>query len=126
VTPREKRLQRNAVKAGIKAAKRKHHLLSESELRELKVQVLSNPLRIILGILSLLCAAAAAIGWPSEENSVQALLACASLLLLVFSIFGVRRTLADALDQMAAEGSIELLSHVLGAIAEAVGDAVDL
>lgn len=126
MTSRERKIGQRAIKAGVKAARRRHHLLSEEELRDLKIQVLSNPLRIILGILSLACVAAAALGLPNDSNSVQAILVCLGILLLVFALFGIRRTLGSILDGLSTEGAIELVGNVIGGIADLVGGAIDL
>ncbi|MCW1914603.1 hypothetical protein OJ996_13530 [Luteolibacter sp. GHJ8] len=126
MTRREEKIGKRAVKAGVKAVKRKHHLLSEEELRGLKVQILSNPLRITLFLLSLGCGACAALGWPNDSNATQGAFICIGILLLVFSIFGIRRTLGSILDAMPADGAIELVGNVLGGIADLVGGAVDL
>lgn len=126
MTPREKRLQHRAVKAGIRVAKRRHHLLSEAELRALKVQLVPISVRLLVGALALSMIVAGASGWPSDSNSTQALMVVGGILLLLFSIFGVRRTFESILDNLSPQAAVELAGAVLEGIASAVGSAIDL
>jgi hypothetical protein len=123
MSPREEKLQRRAVKAGIRVAKRRRHVLSESELRDLKVQIVPVSIRLILGVFSILCLVAAGVGWPS---GAEAIMVMAGLLLAVCAIFGFRRSLGHILDHMPVDVAIELVGEVIGSIAGAVGDAIDL
>lgn len=126
MTPREEKLQRRAVKAGVRVAKRRHHLLSEEELRAVKVQVVPLSVRLIVAIVALSMIIAGACGWPSDANSAQALLVVGGILLLLFSIFGVRRTIESILDNLSSQASVEFAGAVLEGIASAIGAAIDL
>jgi hypothetical protein len=126
MTPREVKLQRRAVKAGIRAAKRRHHLPTEAELRALKVQTIPLPVRLLAGILAIAMIIAGACGWPGDSSSTQALMVAAGILLLLFSLFGVRRTFESILDNLSSEAAVELAGSVLEGIASAIGDAIDL
>jgi hypothetical protein len=97
--------------------------LSESELRDLKVQIVPVSIRLILGVFSILCLVAAGVGWPS---GAEAIMVMAGLLLAVCAIFGFRRSLGHILDHMPVDVAIELAGEVIGSIAGAVGDAIDL
>jgi uncharacterized membrane protein len=54
--------------------------------------------------------------WPFDNLPVQVIEAVVGVFLLLFGIFGIRRTLSEVFDA----GSSELL----GGILEAIGDAV--
>jgi len=114
------KLQNRAVKAGIRAAKRRHHMLSEEELLALKVQVFPAPLRILCGIGGVAFMAGAYFGWPSDSNAFQWLMGCGGLLQGFFAMFGIRRTLSGIIDHMSADLVGELIGHALGAIADAI------
>lgn len=126
MTPREEKLQRRAVKAGIRVAKRRHHLLSEAELRAVKVQIVPLSVRMIVAVIAHAMIISGACGWPSDANSVQALMVVGGILLLLFSIFGVRRTMESILDNLSSQASVEFAGAVLEGIASAVGSAIDL
>jgi uncharacterized membrane protein len=51
-------IERRAIRAGVKASKKRHHLISEQELLSLRVQTMSAWSRICLVIVGLLLIAA--------------------------------------------------------------------
>lgn len=110
-------LQQRAVKTGVKASKKRHHLVTEAELLALRVQTMPAILRISLTLLGILLLVAAWFGWPSESNTAQGIEAIAGIFSLLFGIFGIRRTLSHILDSWDAADSA-------GTILELIGEAV--
>ena len=110
-------IERRAIKAGLKASKKRHHVVSEQELLTLRVQTMSGWLRISLVLLGICLLASGWFGWPSESNMVQGLEAVAGIFAILFGSFGVRRTFSHIVDSVDA---VDLVGSVL----EAVGDAV--
>jgi hypothetical protein len=113
---REK-IERRAVKAGVKCSKKHGHLVSKEELLALRVQTMPAALRVSLVVLGFALIASGWLAWPSDSNVVQGLEAISGILLIAFGAFGIRRTLSRVLDSVDA---IDLG----GVILEAVGDAV--
>ena len=106
------------MKVGIRAVRRRRHMLDEEELRALKVQVMPALPRILLVTFGALALIGAFCGWPwdsSERQFLEGLLGAGSL---SFGLFGVRRTLGAVLDSVSTV-------DVLGLIAQAIGDAID-
>ncbi len=120
VTPRQEKLQQRAVKAGIRAAKRRHHVLSEEEVRALKVQVLPVLPRASLAVAGVALIIAAVNGFPSESNAGQAVMVIGGGLLTLFALFGVRRTVSGILDNLSADAAGEFLGAAIKSIANAV------
>ncbi len=114
-------IEKRAVKAGVKASKKRHHVVTEEELLTLKVQVIPALPRIILGISGALLITFCCISWPSADSLIRIIEAVAGGLLLVFGLFGVRRTLGELLDA----GASELIGSILEGIVEAVSN-IDL
>jgi peptidoglycan/LPS O-acetylase OafA/YrhL len=115
-------IEKRAVKAGVKASKKRHHLITENELLSLRVQTLPAILRIVLGLLGIALLSACWFAWPSDSNTVQGLEAFFGIFALLFGIFGIRRTLANVLDSF---GSGDFVDAVLELIGEAVS-SIDL
>lgn len=110
-------IERRAIKAGLKASKKRHHVVSEQELLTLRVQTMSGWLRISLVLLGICLLASGWFGWPSDSNMVQGLEAVAGIFAILFGSLGVRRTFSHIVDSVDA---VDLVGSVL----EAVGDAV--
>src|SRR5215217_377215 len=108
-------IQKRAVKAGVKASKKRHHLVTEEELLALKVQVLPALPRILLAFGGLLLITACCISWPVADISIRILEGISGFLLLLFGIFGVRRTLGQLLDAYDA-------GELIGTIIETIAD----
>jgi hypothetical protein len=116
------KLKMRAIKAGIRASKRRHHVVSKEELLGLKIQVLPATLRGFLIIAGVAMIALAVIGWPFPADPHQVLMGIGGGVLLIFGIFGIRRTLENVVDSAVGEGIGALLEGILSGI----GSAVDL
>ncbi|MCW1924589.1 hypothetical protein OKA05_18640 [Luteolibacter arcticus] len=114
------KLRRRAVKAGIRAAKQRHHVLDEREVLSLKVQVLPALPRVMIGLAGAAMIGSGISGVPVDSNAAQAALVIGGLLVVLFAAFGVRRTLSSIVDNLASDAAGELLSSVIGSIADAV------
>ena len=110
-------VERRAIQAGVKASKKRHHVVSEQELLSLRVQTMPTWLRIALVLSGVALLASGWFGWPSESNMVQGLEAVSGIFAILFGSFGVRRTLSHIVDSVDA---VDLVGSVL----EAVGDAL--
>jgi hypothetical protein len=115
-------IEKRAVKAGVKASKRRHHLVSEEELLSLRVQIMPAVLRLVLGLLGIALLSASWFAWPSDSNIIQGLEAFIGVFALLFGMFGVRRTLSNVLDSFE---SVDLVEGILEVIGNAVS-SVDL
>jgi hypothetical protein len=115
-------IEKRAVKAGVKASKKRHHLVSEEELLSLRVQIMPAVLRLVLGLLGIALLSASWFAWPSDSNIIQGLEAFIGVFALLFGIFGVRRTLSNVLDSFE---SVDLVEGILEVIGNAVS-SVDL
>lgn len=110
-------LEKRAVKSGVKASKKRHHLVSEEELLALRIQVMPWAWRAFLVLLGIALIAACWFAWPSDSWTVRSIEAFTGVLALLFGAFGIRRTLSNIFDYTSsAEG--------VGAILELVADAV--
>lgn len=108
-----------ALKAGVKASRKRHHVVSKDELLALKVQTMPATTRVLLVILGLVLIAFGWFGWPSESNAVQALEILGGIFSLLFGSFGIRRTLSQVLESMDA---IDLAGVVVDLIGEALSN----
>jgi len=118
---RDERILHRAEKAGVKLAKKQGHIPTREDLLELKIQVIPNALRWLCFGGSVICGIAA---WVLDTlgNTVAASsLAVLSLFLLIFSIFGIRRTL----ETLADHASFELVEATFELIGDAVGSVFD-
>lgn len=109
-------IEKRAVKAGLKASKKRHHLVTEEELLSLRVQVMPTLPRIILVLAGISLLTASWFSWPSASDTVQLLEAIFGVLTFLFGLFGIRRTLSKLLD---ASDAAELAGTAL----ELIGDA---
>lgn len=118
MTYREEKFGQRAVKAGVRAAKLRHHMLSEEELRALKVQVVPALPRILMVVAGIAALVGAFCGWPWESIGRQFLLGLAGTGFTSFGIFGVRRTVGKVVD---AADSVDWIGAILEGIADAIG-----
>ncbi|GEP44815.1 hypothetical protein [Brevifollis gellanilyticus] len=123
--PKSERLVKKIEKAGIRASIKEGHPLTEAELRDIKVQVLPSPLRIIFGVLGGIAGLLSFSSFMQDADGQGFIWASVSLMLLLFGIFGVRRTLSRILDTMDAVDAAEILGHAIEGIASAVGSLFD-
>lgn len=115
-------LEKRVVRTGIKVSKQQGHTVSREELLNLRVQTLPNPLRLALVALGGACIAACYFSWPHEANSIRGLEAISGILLILFGLFGIRRTLSQILDSVQPLDAINLVGELVDAIANAVSD----
>jgi len=119
---RAERLQRTAIRKGIRTSKKLHHALTRKEILNLKIQIVPAAVRILLAIGGILLISVSFAAWPSESNAIQGLEFLSGLLLLLFGIFGIRRTLSGMADQM----SYEAFDLLVEGIFSAIGNTIDL
>lgn len=110
-------LEKRAVTSGIKASKKRHHLVSEAELLALRIQVMPWMWRAFLIVLGTGLIAACWFGWPSRSGEIRALEGIGGVFSLLFGAFGVRKTLSNVLD---STSSLEGIGDILELIADAV------
>lgn len=115
-------LERRAVKAGVKASKKRHHLVSAEELLSLRVQTMPAPLRVALILLGIGSIGLGVAGWPVDSNAIQGLEAIGGIFSILFGAFGIRRTLSRLLESV---DSIDLAGSILKLVTEAVSN-IDL
>lgn len=112
-----KTLEKRAVKAGVKASKKSHHLVSPAELMALRVQVMSPYLRGFLLLLGLALIVCGWFGWPTSSPVACGIEAVSGFIAVLFGAFGIRRTLSNVLDSLDA---LEVGETILEMIGEAV------
>jgi sulfite exporter TauE/SafE len=122
---KSERLAKKIEKAGIRASIKEGHQLTEAELRDIKVQVLPSPLRIIFGVLGVIAGLLSFSSFAQDADGQGFLWASVSLFMLLFGIFGVRKTLSRILDSMDAVDAAEILGHAIEGIASAVESLFD-
>jgi hypothetical protein len=110
-------IERRAVKTGVKASKKRGHLISEEELLSLRVQTMPTVLRISLVLFGISLVTAGWFGWPSGSNTIQGLEAVAGIFSILFGAFGIRRTLSNILESVDA-------FDFAGTVVELIADAV--
>lgn len=91
-------LEQRAVKAGVKAAVKQQRPLTREELMELRVQTLSNGLRVFLVLAGAALMASAWFAWPYPNGAVRGIEAIAGLITFIFGLFGIRQTLSNLFD----------------------------
>lgn len=107
-------LEKRAVKTGVKASIKRHHVVSEQELLALRVQTMPGWLRITLVLLGIALVTAGWFGWPSDSNAIQGIEAITGILAILFGAFGIRRTLESVLDSMDAGNAVESILELIG------------
>lgn len=120
MTSRQQKLQRRATKAGIKAARSRHHVLSAEEILSLKVQVVPALPRWAMGLTGIAMVAAGVTGTLVTSNTGQALLAIFGLFLGLFGLFGIKRSLEGIFDRISHEVASEIIDRTLATIIDAV------
>ena len=114
-------LAKRIEKAGIRASIKEGHILTESEIRNIKVQILPIPLRVLFGILGVVAAGASYVFFSNDMDGLGGFSAVLSVFMVLFGIFGMRRTLSVILDSMNTADGVELLAQAMEGIASAVG-----
>jgi uncharacterized membrane protein len=105
-------LEKRAVKAGVKAAVKLERPLTKDELMELRVQSLSNGLRVFLVLTGTALIASAWFAWPYPNGAVRGVEIIVGIITFLFGLFGIRRTLSNLF-----ENSEELACAVIEIIA---------
>ena len=91
-------LEKRAVKAGVKAAVKLERPLTKEELMELRVQSLSNGLRVFLVLSGAALIASAWFSWPYPNGAVRGIEIITGIITFIFGLFGVRRTLSSLFE----------------------------
>ncbi len=112
------RMIRVAAAAARRRARKAGRALSRQELLRLKLQLVPAPLRLLLGITGTTAVICGATGWPWDAEAVRAAEIIAGILLIVFGIYGIRRTLSRIADGMSHE--------LLEAVIDRITDSIDL
>jgi hypothetical protein len=110
MTRHQEKLQQRAAKAGIRKAKRVHHVLSEQEVRALKVQVLPFLPRALIAVAGSALIVAAVNGFPPSSSAGQACVGIGG------------GFLSGILDNLGPD----VAGQILGGVIEAIVDKVDL
>ncbi|OAM87709.1 hypothetical protein OH491_08270 [Termitidicoccus mucosus] len=118
-------LAKRIEKAGIRASIKEGRVLTEPELRNIKVQILPNPLRVIFCVLGVISAIVSYCCFMHDLDGCGVTSALISILMLLFGIFGVRRTLSRILDSMDAIDAAQILVHAIEGISSAIGSLFD-
>lgn len=118
---RAERILRKTERAGLRKARREGHMLSREELLSVKVQILPDYTRWLLFVGFLVAGVSSWVCYSGEASTPGSILAVVSICLLLFSIFGVRRTLERIGDSM----SYEIVDLAFDAIGSALGSAFD-
>jgi len=116
----EKLLER-IEKTGVRKSLREGQVLGREGLLAMKVQIVPNYLRIALGVGSMVSGIFSYLHWIWNAPELSLLLAVAALILFVFSIFGIRRTLSKVLEGMDTTSGVELLEAAVEGVFSAVG-----
>ena len=116
------KIENRAVKAAKKASKKRGHVLTGDELLSLRVQTMAAPLRIVLVLAGILSAAACWTGWPTGSFEIRALEGLAGFFLILFGIFGIRRTLSNVLDTIDLADAATFAGRVLDKVVDALPD----
>jgi hypothetical protein len=111
-------------KAGVRQSLKAGHVLDQQELLSIKVQLIPAPVRILTGVLAL-AAGTGSWMWSDEHPFGSIMLFLLAVLLLVFTIYGVRRTLSKIVDSWDAGSVADLLSSAVEGITEGAGSLFD-
>ena len=118
-------LEKRAVRTGIRASRKRGHIVSREELLDLRVQALPNLWRVAFIGLGIALISACYFAWPSASGTLRGLEALTGVLSIFFGAFGVRRTLSQLLDTVHPLDAADLVGHLVEAIANAISD-IDL
>ena len=123
--PKTQKLLRKVEKTGVRQSLKAGHPLGREELLSLKVQIVPIPWRLVLAG----AAAGAGMGsyFCSNHDSPfwSILLGLGAILLLLFALFGIRRTLSNILDNLDAGTAADLLGAAVEGIGSALGSVFD-
>ena len=122
---KSERLAQKIEKAGIRASIKEGHPLTESELLNIRVQILPNPLRATFCVFGAISAIASYYWFTQDFDGYGIVSAFISILLIFFGIFGVRRTLSRILDTMDAMDAAEIVGYAIEGISSAIGSLFD-
>ncbi|MEZ0388385.1 MAG: hypothetical protein ACAI34_15025 [Verrucomicrobium sp.] len=125
LTRQQERIVRNAQRAGLRVGRREGHALSEEEVLRLRVQVAPAWSRWLSAFVSVGCALGSTFCFNSGSPGWGVLLAILSFLCLLFTIFGVRRTLEGILDSMSQTDALQILGNIVSGIFEVLGSLSD-
>jgi hypothetical protein len=115
-------IEKRAVKAGVKASKKLHHVVTEDELLSLKIQVMPALPRILMAIAGVLLITSCCLSWPSDDIVIRSVEGISGAVLLLFGAFGIRRTLEHTLDTL---DSLDMVGSIIETVADAVSN-IDL
>jgi hypothetical protein len=107
-------------KAGARASLRQGHLISREELLDLRIQIIPLSFRILSGVLAAVSAWACHFYYAAGSGGAAFGFGLLAFLLLLFAIFGFKKTLANLLDGLDAaqlvEAALEGIGHLVGSI----------
>jgi hypothetical protein len=109
-------------KAGVRASRRSGHLISRDELLDLRIQVIPFTLRITVGLLAAASAWASYTFHAADASGPAFGFGVLAVLLFLFALFGVRRTIGRILDSM---DGLEMAEVALECIAKAFASVFD-
>ncbi len=119
-------LRKRAVKAGVKASKRLHHVVTREELLAVRVQTMPATLRGLLIVVGTVILLAGWFGWPLESGWARFFEGVGGLLMMMFGIFGVRRTLSKVVEKVGdTVDPTELVGAIIEGVVEVLGSVVD-
>jgi hypothetical protein len=119
------KLLKRVEKAGVRKSLKEGHVLGKEDLLAMKVQIVPNYLRIVLGLGALVSGIFSWLYWTWDSPEPGVLLGLTSLILFLFAVFGIRRTLSGILDGMDATSGAELLGAAVEGVFSAVGAIFD-
>lgn len=119
------RLLKRVEKTAVRRSLREGHPLSREELLMMKVQILPNPLRVVMGLGACVAGIFSYLNWTWDSPESAWPLAILSVFLFAFAIFGIRRTLSKILDGMDVGTAAELLGAAVEGVVSAVGGIFD-
>lgn len=113
-------LEKRAVKAGVKAAVKQQRPLTKEELMELRVQSLSNGLRVFLVLSGAALIASAWFAWPWPDGAIRGVEIIVGLITFIFGLFGVRQTLSNLFDTSHGFGLADIVIEIISGIFSAM------
>jgi len=112
-------IRRRAIATGIRTARKVQHTLNREEILALRIQVLPIAHRIVMAVIAVLLAVSARFTWPFHSDLALTVELVASIILILFAIFGVRRTLSNALNKLSFETAELVIKSIFEAICSA-------
>ena len=109
-------LEKRAVKAGVQAAVKLERPLTKDELMELRVQSLSNGLRVFLVLTGSALIASAWFAWPWPNRAVRCIEIIVGLITFIFGLFGIRKTLSNLFDSDHRFGLADVVVEIIAGI----------